>query len=534
MAETDVASLTEGRQHREMGAGSLEVRDQPEGGAREVAGLGVPYNQPIEFRGIREQFAEGSIEADDSVKLFWRHRDPIGKVTASRSDAEGWHHTARISATARGDEAYQLARDGVIDRFSIGFEPIEHTETKEDDGSLTITHTRARVREVSLVPFPAYEQAEMTEVRHAAEPQREERQEQDMATEDQATEVAELRESVDELHRRVEVGLTPANTEHTDVARSFGDLVSKLAHGDERATRAYEAAMTERASGDYTGATSGDGVLEDQWVGNLTQIIHKRQTVAATFARGPLPAKGLSVEYAELADDTTDVDVQAAEGDDLLFGKLSIQTKTAPVKTLGGWSSMSRQAIERTENVNILDTTFTAMAEKYGRAVEAMARNAFNAAVSAAAHTVTGALDTQDDVISAFVDLADYFDDHGLTLDGVFLDKASFKSLYQVSESDRILQVSGAERDKVGTVSINTVSASVSGVPIRVLPGAAADTVVAYDTTALRTLESAGAPIRLQDDNIVNLSRDFSVYGYAASFVQRPAGIVVLTAPSTT
>src|SRR5699024_7969377 len=185
------------------------------------------------------------------------------------------------------------------------------------------------------------------------------------------------------------------------------------------------------------------------------------------------PAKGLTVEYALLDSDTTDVGVQAAEGDDLAFGKVSVTTASANVKTLGGYTTMSRQAIERTENVSILDTTFRAMAEKYGQAVEAMARAAFDAHVGGTPDTVAGDLSTdQDGVLDALVDLAEHFDDKGLSFDGLFVAKDVFKALYQMAQSDKMLQLQGAPVDKAGTVSVNTITASLSNIGVRVLPDA--------------------------------------------------------------
>src|SRR5699024_8919344 len=71
------------------------------------------------------------------------------------------------SETARGNDVYALLQDGTLDRMSIGFEPIEHVVTEHDDGSVSIKRTRIRVREVSLVPFPAYDGAKVASVRHA-------------------------------------------------------------------------------------------------------------------------------------------------------------------------------------------------------------------------------------------------------------------------------------------------------------------------------------------------------------------------------
>src|SRR5690625_230527 len=371
--------------------------------------------------------------------------------------------------------------------------------------------SRIQVREVSLVPFPAYQDAAVTAVRTATTNEKE-------PTMEPATtaDVDAIREGLDVLARKVEMmpdTLTPTTPE--PIARSFGEFVKKIAAGDETAIRAYE------------GAVSGDGVLHDAWVGDLVEILHRRQVVADTFQRGVLPAKGMSVEYALIEDDTTQAGVQEEEGDDLQFGKVTVTTETAPVLTLGGWSSLSRQAIERTDNVSVLDTTFRAMAEKYARAVELQARSAFTAAV-AAAGSITGDLTTQDGVVAALLELAEYYDDLGLSFDGLFVARDVFQALYAVPAEDRVLQVSGAPTDKVGTITVNTLEGNLSGIQVRVLPGAEAGLVAAYDSTAIRTLESAGAPVRLQDDNIINLTRDFSVYGYVSAFTQRPAGIVTV------
>src|SRR5690625_963257 len=166
----DADQLTTGLQHRELPI-TLHTRAEDDAeDKREVSGIGVPYGETIEFWGIREEFAPGSVQVDGDVLLFWRHHSPIGLVTDHRNDDAGWHYDARISATATGGEAYTLAQDGVITRSSIGFEPVEHIETKADDGTVTIRHTKVIVREVSLVPFPAYDGARLAEVRHRPDP----------------------------------------------------------------------------------------------------------------------------------------------------------------------------------------------------------------------------------------------------------------------------------------------------------------------------------------------------------------------------
>ena len=161
---------TTGLQVREVSVRAADVAtDAPD--AREFTGIAVPFNDPTTIRDwfgtYHEQIAPGAVEHDDDVKVFWRHGEVIGRVTASEDTDTGWQITGALSDTTLGRDAYALLRDGAIDRMSIGFEPIEHTETENEDGSTTITRNRIRVREVSLVPFPAYDGAAVEHVRTA-------------------------------------------------------------------------------------------------------------------------------------------------------------------------------------------------------------------------------------------------------------------------------------------------------------------------------------------------------------------------------
>lgn len=508
----------------------VRLADPDDKGERTFTGIAVPWGQVADIGGIyREVVARGAVEGGEEARVWWRHDEPIGRVTAHADVEEGWQITGHLSATPRGDEAYTLLRDGVVDRLSIGFEPVEHTETVEDDGSLTITRTRIRVREVSIVPLPAYEGATVTQVREKAGVTEEEVMPDTITRAD----LDEVRSSIDEVDRELKVlsaGVTGREQDTVPQFGSVGELIKRIATGDEAAIRAYNQAFETR---EWDGGTSADTILRDAWVGSLVEIIKRRRPVLSTFATGSLPAQGLTVEYGVLESDTTQVGIQENEGDDLAFGKVSIGTRNAPVSTLGGWSSLSRQAIERAD-VGILNVMWEALAEKYGQASEARARAVLNAAIAAtgedALAEVTADLTTQDGIVAAVLDLAEHFDNAGRALDGVYVDKATFLALYGVEATDRVLQVSGAPADKVGTITVQTAQGNVSGLRFGLLPGAAAGTVLAYDQTAIRTLEAPGAPFRLQDGNVINLTQDFSLYGYLASFVQKRAGLVKVTA----
>jgi HK97 family phage prohead protease len=482
---------------------------------REFTGIAVPWNEDADIGGwYTERFERGAVVDSDDAKLWWRHEEPIGKIVSHRDTDAGWEITARISETPRGDEAYTLLKDGVVDRLSIGFQPIEH---RVDEENKKVIRTKVRVRETSLVPIPAYDGAKVGAVR-AADNQKKEVA--DMATEVTKADLDEVRNGVEELDRKFDAGLASLTEKRDDKPamefRSFGEYVKALAKGDEKANRVF------------TGAVSGDTVIHDGWVGQTLKLMEQRQRVTNAFQHThDLPREGMNVEYGFVETDTTQVDVQSSEGDDLLFGKVSIGTDTAPVKTLGGWTSLSRQAIERT-SVNVLDLSYRAMALKYARAIELLTRATVTASL-ATANEVEADLTTQDGVVEAIIDLVEAFEAVGQNLDGLFVAKDVFLGLLGVPATDRILQVTQAPTDKLGTLTIQSVEGNIAGLKVQLFPGAQAGLAFGYDSVAVRTQESPGAPLRLQDENVVNLTKDFSVYGYATSFTEFPDGLIKLT-----
>lgn len=512
---------------------------------REFTGIAVPWDTPISLWGFREQFAPGSIETGESVLVCWRHDDPIGRVTVSEDTDEGWQIDGSISDTARGQEAATLLLDGVISKLSIRFEPLEWTETKQDDGTSLITYTRARVDEVSLVPIPAYETASISSVRHRPSTPSKEATTMPQSTEPQVTtaELNEVRSGLDELTRRVE--LIPGHTgdDQADpgaqlraAAGSFGEFVAKVIAGDEAATRAYAGVVLDDVFIDST---------DSSWVGRVRKLIEARTPLTDFFNHTKdLPPKGNTVEYGELELSTLQVDKQAAEGDPLSYGKVSIQSgNSAPVITLGGWTDMSRQAIERSP-YSVVDLAFRGFAIAYATRLEQMTRtllsDTYAARVALGGSSVIdfAALDADttlesDDLIDLLIAIAERYQDSPYSADGLLVASDVFKRFAHVPEDRKALQITAAPTDKVGTLTISSAEANLSNLKVSMWPGAAAGSAAVVDRQALRVQESPGAPFRLQDGDITNLTQQFSVYGYAAAYSELPEGIVPVVGADT-
>lgn len=61
------------------------------------------------------------------------------------------------------------------------------------------------------------------------------------------------------------------------------------------------------------------------------------------------------------------------------------------------------------------------------------------------------------------------------------------------------------------------------------VPGWAGNAAAGFAKEAIAIKEAPGAPLRLQDTNVLDLTKDFAVYGYAAHFEPAPAAIRPIT-----
>lgn len=512
------------------------TEDQP----RTVRGLAVPYGTEIELApGYFETIAPGALapraETDTSLKLVYRHDEPIGLITAATETDEGIEIEARFSDTQTARDAYQLVRDGVIDRLSIGFAPLETIRTEDEKGTHT-TITSLALREVSLVPFPAYETAAITEVRTkpTALTERNTPTMTDTTEYALAADLDDLRADLTAIEQRAAMAaMTPAA--RAADTRTPGEAIKALV-----ADEAYRAEISDLQTRAFNGATSSADatMVVPEWIKDLTRLVDKPNVLAGLFATGPLPADGMELDFTELATNTLAVNEQATEGADLAMGKVTTKKRSTPIKTFGGYTELSLQAIERTR-VNLLDTHLRGMAiaagqrsaayfaTKFAEAVKTQDANKL--AIAKAATDLTWA-----DISSLIIDAAAKYTDEGLTLDGLVVDKATFKALSGLTGTDGRPLMRAAENpaNTIGTVNAKGLTGVILDVPVtcdlRATPGALGTGIVGsfYNREAMRTYETP--LVQLQDENIINLSRQFSVYRYGAVAAEIPTGLVPL------
>jgi len=486
---------------------------------RTVTGLAVPYGESASIGGAyNERFQAGAIDSVEDVKLFYGHEEPIGKVVEGRDTEAGFEIMARISDTPRGNEVLTLLRDGVLNKFSVGFLPLE----QEQEGS-TITRTKVSLKEVSVVPFPAFAGANITEVR---EEQAEEaelietpNQERGSMSENMELEVRTVQDEVAELRRVVEAGLTQetAAAPYAEI-RSQGDFAKKLLNGDDSAIELARAA-----------STSANTVALPAFVGQIDNLINDNRPALSAFSRAALPAAGLTVEYASVTANTLSVAAQSPENSALAFGNLTIANTAASVATYGGYTSMSKQSIERS-TVDYLNTVFRALTIAYANAtnaafvyhVESMdyTGKVFDVSAGTVAALIGGITDGASSIFVAT----------GLRPEAIIVSTEAYKFLMTIVGSDGrpVVLQDGQGFNNVGSANLPGLSGSLLGLPVIVDPAMTANKAYMANSQAIQSFESAGSPVRLTDSDITELTDSVSVYGYMAITTPFAGAIVEL------
>ena len=509
----------------------LETRSVDEG-AREFTAIGVPYGPIYDMGwGYRERFERGAIDAADAV-LVYQHAEPIGTIIGTRDTDEGLEVTARISHTQRGDEVYTLIRDGVLKSMSIGFELLDAREDTVD-GQTVNTITAARAIEFSVVLNPAYKDAKITDVREATPTPKGTPLMSNPTPEVTAEDLTEIRAHLADLDRRTALADAPAPAPAPD-KRTAGEYIKALASGDERAIETMNALMTRS----YQGGVLGDDALSatPTFMRDLTQIITDANPLSRHFATGALPMEGMTMEYTELKENTVTVGKQAKEGDELATGKVSTKVKTADIETFGGASSLSFQEIQRAR-ANMVDLTVRAMTAAAAKDAATNFHTAWEKQVKDAtrAITISKALEGLNyaDIVAMLLDVNAAYQELGSSISGLIVDRATFLKLATLENSSGTpyMAVSGHGTGTIGTLTSDVLAGTLGN--IAVIPDLKATSnrgeKVAgafFNADAIRVHSSQLA--HLQDDKILNLTRDLSVYYYSAIAPERPDLIIPL------
>jgi len=426
---------------------------------RIIEGIVVPYGQVATVRDsptgrpYRETIARGAMAGLDPTAVRLEYMaDPspqshnthdgsrlIGRGIAADLEGDGALMRFRVSKTALGDEAYELARDGVLTDLSVAFSPV--TERRTRDG--IVERTKIELGRVALVASRgAYAGAQVTAVRAAAEGTMSE--ETTTAAKGEDTEDTEEEEAppkgerpnrtrvtvdVDRAaaERETAVALSRASGPRVQITRSEtvyradstwsgrndrGERVSLLSdgwkarNGDmaaaerifrwEQERTAYEV-RAERAAGPVSEMTRAGDVLSaevpgaypnDYVPGLLTPRILKGRPMGGFYDRYPI-SDGLPKIYPKVTTSTTVV-AQSAEGVNPTASDFATTAVTVTPILYGTETVVSRQVLDGSspsaEAMVIAD-----MIESYAQATEAVIKTAVEAGSVASGAAIVAA-----------------------------------------------------------------------------------------------------------------------------------------------
>lgn len=164
----------------------------------------------------------------NKIKVLSQHDVLIGKPVEMYEDEKGLFVSAYISPTTRGNDDLQLVKDGVLDRFSIGFS-IPGGKYEIDEKGIRHIY-EVKLMEFSLVTFPANEAAIVTGVKAQFEEQVRKAEEQSESEDESSNDNSESEDqSVQGDDKNIDNDKSDEDTEKAfeDFANFFKDIKSK-------------------------------------------------------------------------------------------------------------------------------------------------------------------------------------------------------------------------------------------------------------------------------------------------------------------
>ena len=520
----------------EIGLKGVCLRAAEDGDGRTLEGVAVPFGQVIDTWDGAETFDSSCVfDGVESAKLCYQHGELIGRITDADSRADGLHITARISDTQLGRDVVALLRDGALDSLSVGFIPVE-SETDKDG----VTHRkRVRLLETSVVSWPAYEAAKITDQRSADPHGNMSKTGNDNESEETRmdAELTETLEAIKDEQRSIKAAIAKggANTAPKVIGgeyRTAGAYLQALNRGDDTAVQLMHECRDLIATGN-TGNTS-------TWIADDLRLIEMRRKVINILTHDTLPAKGMTMEYNVVSTDTTDVAKQATEGNALQFGKVTFGTKSVSIDTYGGYTTLSRQVIERS-TTPMLNTALAALRNAYAKATETAVRNYLYDTIASqrdAAQNAnkidapaTLAAMTIDQWATLIMNAAELADDRNVNLTRLGVSKDVMASLIALKDSgSRFFDLSGDGSDTIGNFDLTGIAGKFLRLPVQMLPKAPNGTACFIDPESVTVWESGG-PTQLSDGDPTKLTENYSVYGYMAVAATNVDGLIPVKFP---
>jgi len=328
--------------------------------SRLISGLAVPWDVVGYASTGPVRFERGSIPTDGPAPKLLRDHDvtrPIGIVSAIEDSDDGLLFDARISEVPEGDIALRLALDGVLDAVSVGVDVEKFTY----DGDVLVVKA-GRMRELSLLPFGAFEEArvanvaaseaeeEATEAEPDAEPET-----QTETTNPESEEDKDMQENIQAVEATIATApLAVAASRKVTAAEYISAVIRK------------DMATVRAAQGD---SADIPGLLPIPVAQGLYDGVAAYRPVISAVGTRALPGAGKQFIRPVVTQRPT-VAVHSAEGAALSSQALIVDDVTLVKALYGGFIRESEEAVDWADG-NMVALYIEQLGKAYARATEA-------------------------------------------------------------------------------------------------------------------------------------------------------------------
>ena len=322
---------------------------------RTLAGVAVQYEvEAVVSDGQKVKFATGSLPLEGKKPKMYMYHDsskPIGLVNSRELVGDSILFEATISATRDGDEALQLAKDGVLDSVSVGIMPTEFSY--DEAGTMIIT--KADWQELSLLPFGAFENAKIERVAasiHETEPEIELNSKQDQPTE--VTDMTQPQEAP-QVIEAAQV-LTYAQPKKLRLPSTSEYIASYVRGGSDFAqlNANIKQAVVEAAPGTapYINTESTPGILPEIITGSVFDGLNPVRPFVSAIGTRAMPTAGATFRRPKITTRPV-VQQQSAQFDTLNASTVVVSNNDISKLSFGTYVTVSEQDLDWSDPASI-------------------------------------------------------------------------------------------------------------------------------------------------------------------------------------
>ncbi len=502
--------------------------------ARTITGIAVPYNVAANASGTEVMFLRGSLPVKGKApKLYMQHdaSQAIGLVTERDDDEENMYFSAKVSATALGDEALVLAADGVLDSVSVGVNP---TKFSYDEAGVMVVEA-ADWLELSLVSQPAVAEAVITKVAASIDTNPEDLCNTEVGEENTEPQPPEEIEMTEQNAPEVIEASAPifATAKRKFDLPTVGEYMAAMHIGGETfrnvAAAARDYALSKQtalqaAAGDVL-TTDTPGLLPVPVLGPVFDDLNYIRPVVAAVGARAMPDGGQSKTWIRPTWTThTSVGTQSSE--------LSAATAVTPViasnvvtkTTLAGQVTLSQQDIDFT-SPSSLQIILQDLAGQYMLQSDNIAADAIAAGASASGSTWSVTANDPSTLIAALYEAAtDILTATNFLPDHIFVSPDVWQKLGSQLDGDKrpIFPYAGAA-GLMGVNGLGTANITVAntfnpfGLNLVADRNFAAGSLFVAKGAAIEFYEQVRGIMSVEVPS--TLGRTFSYYGYVSTFI---------------